>query len=531
MEPLRIADVKAGQTLDHFIYASNGRLLLTAGVPISPDDVSNLRAWARSVVYRLSPEEHQAVLMAKREGVSYDPSREHKSLNVNNLKEGDRVEPDTYKVGNVLVWVQEGRTVTGGVIEQMRKIGGGTPDTIFRWSGESLVSPEDFVTAAVSNYLRRRQRQAPVRIAGPKRTFETERAEARQKLAQIPADTSLGAHMKRTPTAWTPQRVQQINQALKGSVDQFEKTMSADTQTGAPRLSAGALRSHRQIVEDNVSLLMNDGNILLGLLNERAESTHLFAHGCKVSVLATEVAAAMNLTKQDVISVGTIALLHDVGMIRVPEAILTKTSPLIAEEFAEVRRHPLYSQELVSTQSGIPPIVQQVIVQVHERLDGSGYPQGLKADAIHPFARIISAVDAYTAMISPRPYRASLLPYHAVVSLLRSAYHRLFDREVVKTLISCLSLCPIGTVVQLNTGEVGQVIGAHKDAFTRPVVRILYDGEGSRVSVERVVDLMTSEDLEIVQTIQAEDLREVDGRLTLADRATWHEVYNIQKAS
>ena len=531
MEPLRIADVKAGQTLDHFIYASNGRLLLTAGVPISPDDVSNLRAWSRSVVYRLSAEEHQAVLMARREGVSYDPNREHKSLNVNTLKEGDRVEPDTYKVGNVLVWVQEMRTVGASHIDQMRQIAGGTQDTIYRWSGDSIVSPEDFVTAAVSNYLRRRQRQAPVRIAAPRKTFETERAEARQKLTQIPADTSLSAHMKRTPTAWAPQRVQQINKALQGSVDQFEKTMSSDTQTGGPRLSTGSLRSHRQIVEDNVSLLMNDGNILLGILNEKADSSHLFSHGCKVSVLASEVAAAMNLTKQDVISVGLIALLSDVGMVRVPEAIIVKASPLTTEEFSEIRRHPLYSQELVSTQAGIPRIVQEVIVQIHERLDGSGDPQGLKVDAIHPFAKIIAVVDAYTAMISPRPYRADVLPYHAVVALLRSAYHKLFDREVVKTLISCLSLCPIGTVVQLNTGEVGQVIGAHKDAFTRPVVRILYDGDGSRMSVERIVDMMSSEDLEIVQTIRAEDLREVDGRLALAERATWHEVYNIQKAS
>lgn len=529
MEQLRLDTLKVGQLNEQFIYASNGKLLLTAGSAISPEDLTGLRQWARAVLYKLSPQEHQAVLSAKREGAVFDPNREHKTVNPGALKDGDRLEADAYKVGNVLLWVPEARTLGTAHIDQIRKIGSQTPDTIFRLAGENVSSYGDFVTVAVSTYRNRQQRQGPARPAAqPKpRNFETERAEAKQKVSQIPSDAKMGDLMKRAPTAWTPQRVQQMNKALGENMDQLEKTVSTDAQTGGPRLSTGALRSHRSIVEDNLGLLMNDGNVLIGLLNAKADTTHFYAQSCKESVLATEVAAAMNMSKQDVLNVGLLALLHDIGMTRLPDALVTKVSPLTTEEFGEIRRHPLHSGEMVSNQNGIPRVVQETVGQVHERLDGTGYPQGLKAEEIHPFAKIVSVVDAYTAMISPRPYRPTVLPYHAVIILLRSAYHKLFDRDVVKTLIGCLSLCPIGTVVQLNTGEVGQVIGSHKEAFTRPVLRILYDKEGSRVSAERIVDMLKSEDLEIAQTIRAEDLREEDGHVVL-DKGNWHEVYNIR---
>ena len=529
MEQLKLDSLKVGQLNEQFIYASSGKMLLTAGAAISPEDLSGLRQWSRAVLYKLSPQEHQAVLAAKREGAAFDPGREHKAINPGSLKEGDRLEADAYKVGNFLLWVPEGRTLTSAQVDQIRKMGGQPPETIFRLAGESVSSYGDFVTVAVSTYRNRQQRQGPARpVAQAKpRNFETERTEAKQKVAQIPADAKMGDLMKRTPTAWTPQRVQQMNKALGENMDQLEKTVSTDAQTGGPRLSTGALRSHMSIVQDNLGLLMNDGNVLMGLLNAKSDTTHLYAQSCKESVLATEVAAAMNMSKQDVLNVGLLALLHDIGMARVPESVITKLSPLNTEEFAEIRKHPLYSGEMVSNQNGIPRVVQETVGQVHERRDGSGYPQGLKAEEVHSFAKVVAVVDAYTAMISPRPYRPTVLPYHAVIILLRSAYHKLFDRDVVKTLIGCLSLCPIGTVVQLNTGEVGQVIGSHKEAFTRPVLRILYDKDGSRVSVERIVDMLKSEDLEIAQTIRAEDLKEENERVVL-NSGSWHEVYNIR---
>ena len=528
MDSLNFENVKPGQTLSHFIYASSGRLLLTAGVPISAEDIPNLKVWSKTGVYSLTAEEHKAVLLARREGVSYDPSKDHKVLRVDGLQEGDRIDPDTYKVLNAYLWVQEDKTLTADHIGELKKITNEHPDKIYQLEGDQLLDPKDFVTVAVGNFIGRVKGQRPARTPRVvRKSFESERTETRQKLEKVPSDSALGVHFKRTPTPWTPQRVSQVKKVMDESADQFEQTLSSDQQTGAPRLGTGALRNHRQIVAENLSVLMNDGNVLLGVLNKNDENSHVFAHGCKVSVLATEVSIAMNLIKQDVLDVGVIALLQDVGMVRVPEAIVTKGSPLSPQEFAEIRKHPLYSTEMVSTQSSMPRIIPEVIGQIHERLDGTGYPQGLKGSGIHKFAKIISPVDTYIAMTSPRPYRPPMLPYQAIVVLLRSAYHKLYDRDVVKTLISCLSLCPIGTIVQLNTQEVGEVIASHREALTRPVVRLLYDKDGNRIPVERVVDLKSSDDMEILRTIRSEDIKDDGGRMVLADGAKWQEVGSL----
>ncbi len=251
-----------------------------------------------------------------------------------------------------------------------------------------------------------------------------------------------------------------------------------------------------------VKALVEDRQLLLNTLYlPVGDVDYLAQHSVNMAILAVNVAAAGGYSFEQVMEVGFSALLVDVGMLKVPEAIRFKKGPLNSQEQLEVMRHTLYGIDLLQNVRQLPAAAPIVAFQAHERIDGSGYPHAKKRYGIHDYAKLVAVADVYDAQVGLRPYRQeSRLPYLAVEEVLKMSAAKKLDAIFTRSLLTVTSLFPVGSWVQLNTGEIAKVIAAHRTQFTRPTVAVLLD-ENRRPCPARRIDLSAIEGFEVVSAV------------------------------
>jgi HD-GYP domain-containing protein (c-di-GMP phosphodiesterase class II) len=217
-----------------------------------------------------------------------------------------------------------------------------------------------------------------------------------------------------------------------------------------------------------------------------------------VSILATKLGMGIGYQREALIGLALAGLLHDVGMLQLPESLLSNPGKLSEEDRAQIKQHPEIGFQMLSKLGAQYAWLAQVTWQEHERWNGQGYPRGLKGDQIHEYARIIGIVDIFDALISPRPYRHRRLPHEAIRELL-IAEKATFSSQIIKALIQQFSLFPLGTMVRLNTGEIGTVTQLNAQYPLRPVVTINHGADGSAMVSPKAIDLGTTTLVHIVE--------------------------------
>lgn len=247
-----------------------------------------------------------------------------------------------------------------------------------------------------------------------------------------------------------------------------------------------------QVTEASIDLLTADFAGLLATTFTASKQSSLATHSVKMANLAMAIGVEMHLDQNNVRTIGIAALLADLGMIYVPEHLLSKKGSLTAIERLEIQKHAIYTADLLSRLNDLPPIVSVITYQVHEKPDGSGYPRQRMGNSIHPFARILHVADAYAAMTSDRPDRRRMMPYAAVECLLRQANSNQVDPSVVRGLLRCVSLFPIGSYVILSDGSQGIVLRANHNEFTKPIVQRLTTANGEVKPSKEILDLRNS---------------------------------------
>lgn len=207
-------------------------------------------------------------------------------------------------------------------------------------------------------------------------------------------------------------------------------------------------------------------------------------HGVNVAALGVGVAQGMGYSDDELQGVALAAFMHDVGMKELPSEIWTRKGGLTPAERDAIRRHPLSGYELLK------PIneVAKVVAQEHERMDGTGYPQGLAGKEIHEFAYIIGIADIYNSLTHIRPYREKRYsPFEAIREIVAKEKGR-FPSSVLKFLVASF-LLPAGSRVELNSGEKAEVVEGHMASLMRPVVKITHDKDGREYDKPRILDL------------------------------------------
>ncbi|MBN2354354.1 MAG: HD-GYP domain-containing protein [Spirochaetales bacterium] len=224
------------------------------------------------------------------------------------------------------------------------------------------------------------------------------------------------------------------------------------------------------------------------------------ANAVNCAVIAIIIGVNLKMVGHKVFALATAALLHDVGMLRIPEKILSKTEDLTQTELAAIHTHPVHSYTIIAKELKYPEEIAQIALYHHERWDGKGYPKGLNGEAIPLAARIVSVADAYIAMINERPYREQMIGYDAIKNIISDNFKR-FDPNVVKGFLRGMGIYPIGSVVLLSDSTVGRVVSTHGDAPLRPKVEILINARGQKSQGKAVIDLLERGDLFVVRAV------------------------------
>lgn len=264
--------------------------------------------------------------------------------------------------------------------------------------------------------------------------------------------------------------------------------------------SGSKIDSHkiRYIVESFMKTFVIDHNILLALSTLKpTPGDYIFHHSLNVCLLTINIAASAGYSEEQIVQMGMGALLHDVGMLLVPESICLKNGRLTNDEWYEIRKHPLLSLHLLEKLVTLPDAVKFVAYQIHERENGTGYPKNRSSKLIHAFAKIAQIADIFEAVSSPRIYREAFAPYKGMEMLIKMTRTGLVNGEYVKAFLSFASLFPVGSLVQLSDHRIGRVISAHKTNFTKPLISILTDMNGQALKPEKIYQLDLSEEREI----------------------------------
>ncbi|MGZ8496164.1 MAG: HD-GYP domain-containing protein, partial [Candidatus Binatia bacterium] len=220
--------------------------------------------------------------------------------------------------------------------------------------------------------------------------------------------------------------------------------------------------------------IMRSPEASLLLMQMRRFQTDLFTHAVNVCVLSLVVALAEDLG-DDIATLGMAALLHDIGETRLPRALLHKTNNFTDSEANLLKQHPALGAALLAQAPGIAPMAQSIVLAHHERIDGSGYPSG-GAD-LSLYSQIVALTDSYDDMLSGRN-QVALQPTEVLRQLYLQANSGSADRALVEKVIRSLGVYPIGSVVELNTGERGVVVATSRLAALKPVVRVIMSRSG-----------------------------------------------------
>ena len=250
-------------------------------------------------------------------------------------------------------------------------------------------------------------------------------------------------------------------------------------------LHADKLREAVGLVTESV-LRNPDAMLLFSKLWEKGDYTQSHALDC--SIYMTAFGRFLEMSRDDIVLLGYLGLLQDVGKTKLPAALIEKPGRLIPIEYQIAQRHVEHSAEILRATPGLPWRLADLATLHHERLDGSGYPRKLKGSAIGMIGSIAGIVDTFDALTARRPYAAPISPSEAL-KVLYKARGTQFDTYLVEQFIRCIGIFPLGSMVELNGGEVGTVIAQNRGKRLQPRVMVIQDAAGNPLRPQKLIDL------------------------------------------
>jgi cyclic di-GMP phosphodiesterase len=267
------------------------------------------------------------------------------------------------------------------------------------------------------------------------------------------------------------------------SVRELMRAVRTGRVLDAAQLAAAVTRMTQSVLRNPDALLL--------FSQLRAKGEYAESHALDVSVYMITFGRFLQLEPPQIEFLGYLGLLQDVGKVRLAAELLEKSGRLSIEEYEQAKLHVRYSEEILRSTPGLPAGLAQAAALHHERLDGSGYPRGLRGAEIGRFGRIAAIVDTFDALTVKRPYADPVSP-SAAISMLYKRRGVYFDAHLVEQFIRCLGIFPIGSLVELNTGEVGVVIAQNAAKRLLPRVMVVRDARRNPLIPQKLLDLSRS---------------------------------------
>ena len=269
------------------------------------------------------------------------------------------------------------------------------------------------------------------------------------------------------------------NEAVSSAGDVWE---SAKTE-GKPDATMS-----RTLIDGLAHAVAQNRTALLALTTLKNYDNYTFTHMVNVSILTMGQARGLGIDGPLLREFGLAALMHDIGKVRTPLDVLNKPEKLTETEFNVMKRHPVEGAEILRQTPDIPTLAPVVAFEHHLRLDGSGYPHGVARTSLNLGTMLCSIADVYDAMRSQRRYQQAF-PTDRILEVLKRNDGQHFDQHLVRRFVQLIGIYPAGTLVRLNTGEVGVVLKAHAADPHRPQVRVVTGRDRSRLDTPHDINL------------------------------------------
>ena len=244
-----------------------------------------------------------------------------------------------------------------------------------------------------------------------------------------------------------------------------------------------------EIVGDMVESVVRNPDAAMWIARLRQEDIATYGHGLQVSVYITSFGRHLGFPKAQLSQLAQIGLLLDIGKIKLPRYLLEKQGRYTTEEYEEAKRHVQHGIEILSQTENIDPEVIEGIEQHHERMNGSGYPKGYVGDEIGIYGRMAGIVDTFAALTNHRPYAAAASSYEALRSISGWAGD-FFHEPLVQQFVSSIGVFPVGSLIELSTGEVAIVVAHNKVRRLKPRVLVVTGPDKTRSPHPAMLDLL-----------------------------------------
>jgi len=237
----------------------------------------------------------------------------------------------------------------------------------------------------------------------------------------------------------------------------YSNTSSADFSTAT-----------KNIADDLMKAISENDALAVDISALKVSDEYTFKHSVDVATMAMIIAKKLGMSQEEIYEIGIAGLLHDIGKSKIPNELLNKPGRLEEAEFELMKKHSLFGYQILRENEGLSDAVKLGVLQHHEKMNGVGYPFGVPGDQICKFARIISVVDIYDALVTERPYKHGFSPRDAVEMIMAMTAE--LDMSSLRGFLGSVILYPVGINVELSNGELARVVENYEEIILRPKV-------------------------------------------------------------